>query len=524
MTQPRNVFTILTQHKVATLFLVAAILLFAGIGRSPIYILDEARNAQAAREMMEHKEWIVPTFNNELRSHKPPLHYYFMRASYSVFGTNALGARFFSAVMGWLTIWITWFFARRFINEGAAWWSAVVLLLSTHFLFEFGLAVPDPYLIFFITAGVFLFYAYIKENRMYWLLLSAVSFALATLAKGPVALALPALAIGCWLLVQKQFQRIWSWKILVALAVLLAVALPWFIAVHKATGGQFTREFFLQHNLSRYGGAMEGHGGIFLLVPLFVGIGLLPVSFFLGEALKKRRWLKQNDLTMLGVCVAVSFIAFFSFSGTKLPNYPMPCYPFIALLFGGWIQRCILENVSIKTYPFIGLLVLNILLLGGAFTGLLIEPATEKASGWALVFIIPVAAAAYSWGIFKRDGLQKALSVIATGYIVFNFLFLTLAYPAIYHLNPVSKTKHLLNPNETVYSYQIYNPAYNFCLNRPVKVFDRKESIDSLRRQNPSAKIISRANLLPDLAGIPFRVLAKERDLFETPYTVIIGQ
>lgn len=521
--QPRNLYTILTRHKVATVFLVAAILLFTGIGRSPVYILDEARNAQAAREMMEHKEWIVPTFNNELRSHKPPLHYYFMRASYSVFGTNAFGARFFSAMMGWLTIWVTWFFTKRFINKNAALWSAVVLLLSTHFLFEFGLAVPDPYLIFFITAGLFLFYAFIKENKTGWLILSAVSFALATLAKGPVALALPALAIGSWLLVVKQFRRLWSWKIILAFAVLVAVALPWYIAVHKATNGQFTHEFFLQHNLSRYGGAMEGHGGIFLLVPLFVGLGLLPISFFLGEALRKRKLIRQNDLAVLCVCVAISFIVFFSFSGTKLPNYPMPCYPFIAVLFGGWIYKAIQEKFAVKQYPFWGLLLLNILLLGGAFTGLLIEPATQSVSGWALIFTIPATAAAISWSMYKKQGLQKALQTLAVGYTLFNFLFLTLAYPAIYKLNPISKTQHLLLKDEQVYSYQIYNPAYNFYLNKPVIVFEKAASIDSLFHVNPLAKVITRANLLPDLNSIPVKVLAKERDLFETPYTVIIS-
>ena len=102
-----NSFLAIRTNKITWLFIIAAVLLFTGIGSTPMYILDEARNAQAAREMMERNDWIVPTFNGELRPHKPPLHYYFMQLAYRAFGMNAFAARFFSAVFGWLTLWIT---------------------------------------------------------------------------------------------------------------------------------------------------------------------------------------------------------------------------------------------------------------------------------------------------------------------------------------------------------------------------------------------------------------------------------
>ena len=56
----------------------AGFLLFSGLGKTPIYILDEARNAQCAREMLQRKDFVIPTFNNELRQQKPPLHFYAM--------------------------------------------------------------------------------------------------------------------------------------------------------------------------------------------------------------------------------------------------------------------------------------------------------------------------------------------------------------------------------------------------------------------------------------------------------------
>jgi 4-amino-4-deoxy-L-arabinose transferase-like glycosyltransferase len=516
-----NTFLIVRNNKIVWLFIIAAILLFTGIGSTPMYILDEARNAQAAREMMERNDLLVPSFNGELRAHKPPLHYYFMQAAYLVFGMNAFSARFFSGVMGLLTLLVTFYFTKRFISYGTAVWSVVVLLVSTHFLFEFRMSVPDPYLIFFITAGIFCFYAFAQERKMSWLMFSAIAAAFATLAKGPVALALPAAAMVWWIIAQKKYDLLFSWKIFVYIAVIAIIAAPWFIAVHYATNGEFTREFFLRHNFNRFGEPMEGHGGIFIMVPLFVLLGLLPVSVFTGELIKKIRTWHKNTLVKLSIYVTIIFIVFFSISGTKLPNYPMPCYPFVAVLLGYWINRAITGQVAVKQYPFWLLLSLNVLLLTAAWIGLGIETATQPFRGWALLFVIPVITSACSWWFFKKEGIKKALHFVLAGYSVFNFLFLAIGYPAIYRHNPVTKTLHLLPQDEQVYAYKIYNPAYNFYLNKPVKVLDDPLQVKQLITTNPKAIVISRENHLPELDSLPVKLLAKERDLFETATTVL---
>ncbi len=91
---------------------VAAILIIR-LGATPIYILDEAKNAQCAREMLQRGDFIVPTFNGELRVDKPPLHYFFMMAAYKMFGINEFAARFFSVIMGLLTIWFRFGYINR---------------------------------------------------------------------------------------------------------------------------------------------------------------------------------------------------------------------------------------------------------------------------------------------------------------------------------------------------------------------------------------------------------------------------
>lgn len=91
----RNVFVLL---------LLGLVVYSANSWNTSVYVLDEAKNAGCAMEMYQRNDWIVPTFNGELRTDKPPLHYFFMKMAYGVFGINPFSARFFSGLCGLLTL------------------------------------------------------------------------------------------------------------------------------------------------------------------------------------------------------------------------------------------------------------------------------------------------------------------------------------------------------------------------------------------------------------------------------------
>jgi 4-amino-4-deoxy-L-arabinose transferase-like glycosyltransferase len=174
-----------------------------------------------------------------------------------------MGSRFFSAVFGVLTIFITYFYVKKYSSARQAFITSLVLLASSHFLFEFRMSYLIRILFFLNTASLFTAYAFFKEKKNYWLWLCAITMGLGTLAKGPVAIALPGAAIFIWLIWEKRLKEIFSWKILVAGIIMSAVTLPWYLLVHKETNGEWTKGFFLQHNFGRFSEPMEGHGGSF---------------------------------------------------------------------------------------------------------------------------------------------------------------------------------------------------------------------------------------------------------------------
>lgn len=495
------------------------VLLFPGLGKTPLWIYDEVRNAECAREMYERGDWIVPTFNGGLRTLKPPLHYYFMFGGFEIFGVTEWGARFFSAVFGVLTILITYLFVQKYSSQRQAFITSLVLLASTHFLFEFRMSVPDPYLIFLNVASLFAAYLFFAEKKNYWLWYCAITMGLGTLAKGPVAIALPGASIFIWLIWEKRLTKILSWKILVAGIIMFAVALPWYLLVHKETNGEWTKGFFLQHNFGRFSEPMEGHGGPFIIVPLIILLGLLPASIFIGESFRKFKTLFSDPFLKIAFCVVAVFAVFYSVSSTKLPNYAMPCYPFVAILLGSFINKAWEENKA-RLYPFIMLLTINIALPIAAYFGIKNEVNTrgmENLAGFLL--ILTVAAIVAFYFILKRN-FRKAVIAGFVLYSIFHILLFTWLYPSIYKQNPMSETIDMIKKYDNVVSYQIFHPSFTYYLPGRVPVFKNLDSLKTFLQTNKAA-VISRKNFAGDLRSIGLKEQASVHDLFEGNTTII---
>ena len=498
----------------------SALLLFPGLGKTPLWIYDEVRNAECAREMYERGDWIVPTFNGGLRIQKPPLHYYFMFGGFEIFGITEWGARFFSAVFGLFTILITYIFVKKYSAQRQAIITCLVLLASSHFLFEFRMSVPDPYLIFLNTASIFTAYAFFKEKKFYWLLICAITIGLGTLAKGPVAIVLPGAAIFIWLIWEKRIKEIFSWKILVAGIIMFVVAVPWYWLVHQATDGDWTKGFFLQQNIGRFSEPMEGHGGLFIIVPIIVLLGMLPASIFIGESVRNFKSRFSDPFLKLAFCVVAIFIVFYSISGTKLPNYAMPCYPFVAVLLGYFINKAWDEQNKINLYPFIILLILNIAIPIGAYFGIKNEVNTKGYEILTSVLLLLTLAAIAAFYFMLKKKFRKAAITLFTLYTLFNLLFFNYLYPAIYRQNPVSKTIDAVKKFDKVVSYQIFHPSFTYYLPERVQVFRNLDSLKAFLSEHKAA-VISRKNFAEELKSIQLKELYSIHDLFEGNTTVI---
>ncbi|HVZ56835.1 MAG TPA: glycosyltransferase family 39 protein [Chitinophagaceae bacterium] len=502
------------------LYLTAAILLFTRLGSPSLYILDEVKNAQCAREMMHNANHWIPVFNGVLRTDKPPVHYFFMQLAYHLFGVNALAARFFSALAGLGTLMLIGSFARRFLDRFSSFFTILALVTCTHFLFEFRLAVPDPYLIFFTTLTFTSAFRWLEEGAPAELYLAAFGAGMAVLAKGPVGILLPGLCLLIWMGWKGKFRTLVSWHLPGALLLFLLLALPWYLLVDRATAGEWTRGFFLEHNLSRFTRAREGHGGIFLLVPAFFLVGLLPFSPFIPASLRQLRHHPNKAPLQFAILIVIVYLLFFSISRTKLPNYAMPCYPMAAVLIGAYLGRAWQGTYRVPGYLFWILAVISLLIPAGAFLGIRSEMQTADLAPMAwLLGITPLTMTGIL--LSPQKSLSARLTWTALGWTALNLVGLLYLYPAIYVRNPVSQTIQQVKSAPAVLGYRIINPAYLFYLDHPVRVTENPDTLRHWLDMNPGAIVITRSAFGAELRGLPLRPVASLHNLFETDTTAL---
>ena len=506
------------------LFLVGYLLYSANSGGLMLYALDEAKNSGCAREMLLSEEYVVPMFNGMLRTDKPPLHYYHMMLSYRIFGVNEFAARFFSGVYGALTVLLVFLFARRHLGLRAAFWAAVTLLASVHTAFQFHFAVPDPYLIFFLTLGCFCFFEAYQNPRPRYLIGLYVGVALGTLAKGPVAIGLPGLIFLVFLISQRQLK--WSRLRLLrpflgALAVALIV-LPWYLLVWQATDGEWVREFFFTHNLNRYTDTMEMHRGYGVLPILFPLVGLMPLGVFIPQAVR-RAWRERSPITTFALVGMAVIIGFFIFSQTFLPNYTVPAYPYLALLVGWFLAK-----VSSGEAPRIGpalwaFMIISVLVPVGGYIALKNDPTLSPiAPHAAWLAALPLGALlALIWG--RKGQRSKALMALGASGMVSIVLIYFGFYPQMDALNPVARTLPDMDPARPLVYYKIMNPAYIFYLDEPVPGTHTLAELQAFLDEHPDAYVISRTRWRGDLKKVEglseYRVA---KDIMELPTTLIL--
>jgi len=162
ITLPRLDFTAIGQTRQALkqqawIVLAAVAVLFTNLGVPALWDDDEPRNAQCAREMLDRGDWIVPTFNQELRTDKPVLLYWLMFGAYTVLGPTELAARCSSAIFAVGTSLVTYHLGRRLFRAEVGFWAGLMVATSLMFVVDGRAATPDSTLVFFTTLSMWLF-------------------------------------------------------------------------------------------------------------------------------------------------------------------------------------------------------------------------------------------------------------------------------------------------------------------------------------------------------------------------------
>ncbi|MBI4860367.1 MAG: glycosyltransferase family 39 protein [Candidatus Riflebacteria bacterium] len=319
--------------------LVASGLMLPWLGERSLWVPDEGRYAEIAREMLETGDFVTPRLNYVRYFEKPPLVYWMTAASMKVFGQVEWAARLPMALSGVATIVFTFLIGVEVAGATAGLLAALVLLASTGFFAVAQFVVLDMPLTGSITGGLYMVLLGLRVGRPWPWLAASAFMGLATLCKGPIGLVIPVMALFplfLWARGRVTLARV-PW--LGATALFSAVTVPWFVAIGMAHP-EFLNFFFVHEHLNRF--LKPGHsrpGPIWYFVPVIVA-GLFPWSCFLPALLRTPPRLGFPAGPFLASWTLLP-LAFFSISQSKLPPYVLPIFPALAVLLGCVLARMV---------------------------------------------------------------------------------------------------------------------------------------------------------------------------------------
>lgn len=525
--------------------LLAALVTFVtGLGATRLWDEDEGWFAATAVEMHRRDEWIVPYYNGEVFTHKPPLMYWGMRAGFSICGVNEWGARIGSALFGTATALLTCWLGSRLLARSVGLWAGLAMASCIMFGVVSRASTADAYLVFFMTLVIAAYVKWtpgfqttepVETGLQRWLPNSLVGFiamysamSLAVLVKGPIGILLPGTAVGLFVLLELTrnevglFRRAWAitqniprvfWAMRPITAVLTVVVVAgwWFRAVEVRTGSGFIAEFLGVHNVQRFLTPMEKHSGPIVYYIPMVWIGFFPWSlFFLPSFLAVWRRLrfrpeaashavvKDQAAWRLIVCWFAVIFVFFSIARTKLPNYVLPCYPPLALLVGGCLERWLREPrenwrfwsrwafgslAGVGLAFLIGLpILIRVTREGQPLLVHLGVQATLVADLLPVAWVgIPVLLGGMAcWWLAERGQAGRMLAVFSVTAVVFSLSVLSGAARHIDRHQTSASLAEFLQPGKAVHpvaSFRLNSPSLVYYANQPVPRISRPEEI-----------------------------------------------
>ncbi len=509
--------------------MISLVILSSNIGGLDLYGFDEARNAYCAREMQQAGDWVVPTFNGNLRALKPPLHYWGMILAYEELGYGGLGARLGGVLAGVLTVLLVMAWTWRYHGKQAALLSVLVLLSSIHFSIQIHQAVPDPYLILFIALTVLSLYHYTSEGSRSGQAMSYVFLGLAILSKGPVAIALVGLCYLIFLLLSRQLRWsvIMSYRPFMGLLIALCVSVPWFLLVHHRTGGAFTEGFFLTHNLRRFSEPLEGHGGLFLLTWLYLFVGMLPFSFLLPSGIIAA-WKARSRLShpqLLAISGGLAVVLFFCLSSTKLISYTTPAYPFAAIVIALYVQMLTrkAKRSSLIIHHAAHVLLASALSIS-AYLLIAQDESLHSLQTESLFTLVILLGALTALVLAICQRLVASWWALGIGHVLAGMLFFYYFAPQMDELSPVRRMESLVDQEKTIVSHGLFNPAYLSLWDRPIpNQWDVPAITEYLAASTDTVYVLTQERYLDGLQDIPdLQVLSVEKDLIEAQRSAIL--
>jgi 4-amino-4-deoxy-L-arabinose transferase-like glycosyltransferase len=419
---------------------------------------DEARFAQATKQMIESGDYVDIRFQDEVR-YKKPVGIYWLQAA-AVRAGETLGVprphttiwlyRIPSLIGALGAVLLTYWAALAFVSRRSASLAALMLATSIMLGVEARLAKTDAVLLATMVAAMAVMArAYLARGAVTpgWLMPAVFWSALGVgvLVKGPLIFMVVALAAVTLAIADRSAAWLMRLRPLVGVAWLLVLVLPWFIAIVGRAGDAFFVNAVGGDLMSKLSGGSEGHWA----PPLYY-LGLFWLTFWpaapLAALAAPAVWCHRREpaVRFLLAWLVPAWIVF-EIVPTKLPHYVLPLYPAVAILIAWAIEREVLSAkrwiarvtvhwpVIAAVLPIVAIVAVMML---RRQLGLLAWP---FAAG-AMIFGF------FAWRLFDEDGPQRSFLRAAVASQLVSIAVFGAVIPLLHPLFPAAALAETVVP------------------------------------------------------------------------------
>jgi 4-amino-4-deoxy-L-arabinose transferase-like glycosyltransferase len=409
---------------VLLLLLFSLLAFLPGFFQIPPVDRDEARFAQATKQMLETGEYVDIRFQNEVR-YKKPVGIYWLQAA-AVKAGEVLGVARPRATI-WLyrlpslfgaigAVLLTYWAALAFVSRRGALLAALMMASSVLLGVEARLAKTDAMLLLTSVAAmgamarIYLACRRTPETPASWKQPAILWTALAagTLLKGPLVLMFVVLAAVTLSVADRSARWVWSLRPVAGFAWMLLLVLPWFVAILAKSGSDFFVQAVGHDMLGKVTSGQEAHGAPPGLYFILFWVTFWPGSVLAGLAAPSIwRSRREPGAQFLLAWLVPSWLVFEAVM-TKLPHYVLPLYPAIAILIAGILNSGNLSKSrwlvrgTIGWFLFPGAIAIAVLIafiMFGGDLGLIAWPFSAVA----------VILGLFAWWLYDVDGAERAL-------------------------------------------------------------------------------------------------------------------
>jgi 4-amino-4-deoxy-L-arabinose transferase-like glycosyltransferase len=483
---------------VAFLLLVCLVAFLPGFFNIPPIDRDEARFAQATKQMIESGDYIDIRYQDEVR-YKKPVGIYWLQAGV-VRAAEAVGVPQARTTI-WLyrvpsllgaigAVLLTYWAALAFVSRRMAYLAGLMMATSILLTVEARLAKTDAMLLACCVAAMgVMARAYLAQSDrdIPWgqALLLWTALAAGILLKGPLILMVVGLA-GLALAVADRSAR-WLLRLrpLVGVLWILLLVLPWFGAIMLRAGDSFLQESVGQDLLAKIFKGQETHGappGYYLVLFWLTFWPAAPLAAMAAPAVWRHR---REPPTRFLLAWAVPSWIVFELVVTKLPHYVLPLYPAIAILIAREIERRALsQNAHLVRFNVLWPIFAAIL-PAGVFIALIYSRGQFGWLGWPFVALSAIFGF-YAWRLYDVEGVERSF---ARASIAALFLFVAALGVGVPLLRPVFPSRGLAEliastgcRNPVVASAGFHEPSLVFLAGTRTRLVDGAVAAEILRQ------------------------------------------